>query len=302
MIRHQHLALTRPSRIIVLGATGFVGRALVEEFARLRIECVPVSSQDIDLCRMESPDMLRSLLRREDVLMMVSAVTPDKGKDAGTLIRNLAMGQHVSAVLETLACAHAVYISSDAVYDDAANPVREDSSCSPSTFHGLMHLTRERMLTHAVQKSRIPLCIVRPCAIYGAGDTHQSYGPNRFVQTALADRLITLFGNGEEQRDHLYIQDLARLVGLIVQHRSEGILNAASGQSISFGDVAHLVAELCGKPIRIEPTPRQQSITHRHMSLAVMRKAFPMFRPTLLRAGLAETLSVLSGEQQLVRL
>ena len=293
MIRHRHAAEVRPSRVVVLGASGFVGSALVDEMTRLGIETVPLSSRAMDLCQPESTAALQRILRQEDVVVMVSAITPDKGKDASTLMRNLAMGQHVSAVLEEPVCSHVVYISSDAVYDDAASLIRETSSCSPSTFHGLMHVGRERMLIQAVQKSRIPLLVVRPCAIYGAGDSHQSYGPNRFVQAALTDHAIKLFGHGEEKRDHLYVNDLSRLVGLGLLHGSEGILNAASGTSVSFGDLARLVAELCGEEIRIEPTPRQHPITHRHVDLAVMRKAFPSFRPTPVRAGLAETLRVL---------
>lgn len=299
MIRHRHSEPVRPSRVIVLGASGFVGRALMDETARLGLETVPLSSGDIDLCRPDSAAALQRLLRREDALVMISAITPDKGKDTQTLMRNLAMGQHVSVVLEEPVCSHVAYISSDAVYDDAANPVRETSCCSPSTFHGLMHVAREQMLTQAVKKSRIPLLIVRPCAVYGAGDTHQSYGPNRFVQTALAHHTITLFGHGEEKRDHLYINDLSRLVGLGLLHRSDGILNAASGASVSFGDLARRVAELCGEEVRIESTPRQHPITHRHIDLTIMRKAFPSFRPTPLRVGLAETLLGLTRERQL---
>lgn len=297
MIRHRHASPVRPSRAVVLGASGFVGRALIEETARLGIDTVPLSSADLDLCQPESAASLQRLLRPEDVLVLVSAITPDKGKDARTFMRNLAMGQHVSEALEQPVCSHVVYISSDAVYDDAAVLVRETSCVSPSTFHGLMHVGRERMLVQAVQKSRIPLLVVRPCAVYGAGDTHQGYGPNRFLRTALTKRVIRLFGQGEEKRDHLYINDLSRLLGLCLLHGSEGVLNAASGTSVSFGELARLVAELCGESVRIDPAPRQAPITHRHMDITAMRTAFPSFRLTPLRAGVAETLRALQERQ-----
>lgn len=291
MIRHRHLAPLRPSRVVVLGASGFVGKALVEELARLDIETVPLSSKDIDLCQPESTAALRRLLRQEDVVVLVSAITPDKGKDAATLMRNLAMGQHVSAALEEPICSHVVYVSSDAVYDDAASLIRETSCCSPTIFHGLMHVARERMLAHAVQKSRIPLLVVRPCAMYGAGDTHRSYGPNRFVQTALTDHAITLFGRGEEKRDHLYIKDLSRVVALGVLHGSQGMLNVATGVSTSFFDVATLVAGLCEQPVQIECQPRSSPVTHRHFDTTAVIRAFPAFRFTSLQEGLAHCVS-----------
>src|SRR5437588_12027530 len=111
-------------------------------------------------------------------------------------MRNLSMVQNVAAFLEETQCAHVVYISSDAVYADDANPVRETSCCDPSSFHGLMHLARERMLIPTLRKSQTPLLLLRPSLLFGARDTHDGYGPTRFLRTALADRTITLFGGG----------------------------------------------------------------------------------------------------------
>jgi len=290
-IRHGLSEPVRPSRAVVLGGSGFVGRAIIEELGRLDVPAVSVSSREVDLCRPEAVERLRGLVRPEDAVVFVSALTPDKGKDAGTLMRNLAMGRQVSALVEQPACSHVVYISSDAVYSDAVSLIRETSPCDPATFHGLMHLVRERMLRQAVQRSRLPLFIVRPCAVYGPGDPHNSYGPNRFVRAALAERTITLFGRGEEKRDHLFIDDVARVAALGMCHRSDGVVNVASGVSVSFADLAGLVAELSGEPVRIVPTPRQTPVTHRHLDPAALLRAFPAFRPTPLRVGLTETLA-----------
>ena len=117
---------------------------------------------------------------------------------------NLAMGEHVCAALEEVPCAQVVYISSDAVYADDCNPVRETSCCDPSSNHGLMHLVRERMLAQTLKKAKVPYLILRPSLLYGAGDTHNGYGPNRFIRTALAEKRITLFGaGGGDARPHL---------------------------------------------------------------------------------------------------
>ena len=41
-------------------------------------------------------------------------------------------------------------------------------------------------------------CIIRPTLVYGPGDTHKGYGPNKFINLALKKR-ISLFGNGERE-------------------------------------------------------------------------------------------------------
>ena len=294
MILHQQAPLA-PSRVVVLGASGFVGRATVAELGRLGIGTLGLSSADLDLCAPDAVAALRRTIRPSDAIVLISAVTPDRGRDIATLMQNLRMVEAACAFLEESACAHLVYVSSDAVYAAAANPVRETSRCHPSALHGLMHLARERMLAYSVQKSKIPLLCLRPCAIFGAGDTHGSYGPNRFLRSALAEGKITLIGNGEEKRDHVYIDDVARLVAAGLLCRSTGALNVATGRAMSFLEVAETVARLSGRPVVVERLPRSAPITHRHFDTASLRRAFPDFRMTPLEAGVAATLAAMRG-------
>jgi UDP-glucose 4-epimerase len=289
MIRHL-TSETNPLRVVVVGSSGFVGQDITRTLRESGTEVVALTSADVDLTKPESIDTLGRMIGEPDSLVIVSAITPDKGKDAATLMRNLAMGQHLSAFLEQAKRAHVVYISSDAVYADDANPVREDSCCDPSSFHGLMHLVRERMFAEAVRKTATPYLILRPCAVYGGGDTHNSYGPNRFLRTALNDHQISLFGQGEEKRDHIYIKDLSRLAALCLARSSEGVLNVATGQSVSFFEVAEKIAQLCGDGVEIKGSPRANPVTHRHFDVTNIHKAFPGFVLTSLDDGLAEFL------------
>jgi nucleoside-diphosphate-sugar epimerase len=291
MIHLHHSVPAAPSRVVVLGASGFVGGDLVAHLRDQRIPVVGSASRDLDLLRSESVELLRQIVRHDDVLVFASTITPDKGKDARTLMKNLTMGEHVAAFVEQAACSQVVYISSDAVYDDAANPVREATACNPASFHGVMHLTRELMLRQAVLKSKTPLVCVRATLLYGAGDTHNGYGPNRFARTARTDQLIKLFGQGEEKRDHLHIGDLSNLIGLCIRHLSEGIVNAATGHSTSFREIADTIVEQ--QPgARLECLPRATPITHRHFDIAAVIRAFPTMRFTALQDGLRSMLTV----------
>src|SRR5439155_13080717 len=121
--------------------------------------------------------------------------------------------------------AHLVNIGSDAVYADDANPVRESSCASPSSLHGAMHLAREVILADACRAAGIPLALLRPSLLYGPGDTHNGYGPNRFVRTARSDGSIALFGEGEEQRDHVFVDDVARMMAAVLERGSTGVVN-----------------------------------------------------------------------------
>jgi nucleoside-diphosphate-sugar epimerase len=286
VIEHLHAAPTPPARVVILGASGFVGRALSDHLATLGVETVGLSSREVDLLDAGSVFRLLGTLQRDDALVFASAITPDRGKDVRALMRNLTMGEHVAAALERTPCAQVIYLSSDAVYDDVPGLLRETTPCAPPSLYGLMHVTREKMVGLATQKTGTPLLVVRPCAIYGTGDTHNSYGPNRFLRSALGDGVIRLFGNGEEKRDHVAVSDFSRLLGLALAHRSTGTLNVASGKAVSFAEVADLIRELCSRTVKIECQARATPITHRHFDVSELVRAFPAFGMMPLRDGL----------------
>ena len=102
-----------------------------------------------------------------------------------------------------------------------------------------------RKYAHTRLMSAVPapaLAILRCTLVCSADDTHNSYGPNRFRRQAAKDGKITLGGEGKETRDHVSADDVAELVRLVLVHRSAGLLNAVSGRSRSFAEVAHIVA------------------------------------------------------------
>lgn len=282
MLTHQNQHPQKPARAVIVGAGGFVGGAIANRLAQDSVPVFAVTRKDINLLHQDSGKSLAKALRADDCILFVSAIAPARNSEA--LMKNLAMAEQVIAALKAQPTAHLVYVSSDAVYDDNANPVTERSFCQPSSMHGMMHAARELMLRSELN---LPLAILRPSLLYGENDPHNGYGPNRFRRLAEKCESITLFGEGEEQRDHVYIEDLARLVAEVIVHRSTGVLNIATGEAVSFRQIAELVVRISGKPVEIRGTPRQNPITHRHFDITECLKAFPRFRYTPLREGLS---------------
>ena len=192
------------------------------------------------------------------------------------LLENLRMMEVVCNVVNKTAVSQVIYISSDAVYADEVTLATETSVQQPSSFHGMMHSVRELMLTQSVVKDT-PLAILRPSLLYGAQDPHNGYGPNKFRRLAANGEEITLFGNGEEQRDHIAIEDVADIIRLTLLHRSKGILNIATGVSTSFRAIAEQAVAIAGKQVAINATERKNPIAHRHFDITACHKAFPKF-------------------------
>ena len=83
------------------------------------------------------------------------------------------------------------------------------------------------------------------------------------------------------------MRDLCELLVQILLHRSVGTVNAASGRSVSFRELAERVAGLSGRAVEVVGTPRANPITHRRFDTASLQAAFPAWRPTDLPAALA---------------
>lgn len=285
MLQHHSATPANPARVVMLGARGFLAGALTLRLARRGIPVLAVGSRDLDLTTDEADDALASRLLPDDAIVMLSAITPDKGRDAATLMKNLAMAKAVGGALAKRPVAHVVYVSSDAVYPFDHALVSEDTPAAPVDLYGAMHRTRELMIASA---SKAPVAILRPTLIYGSGDTHNSYGPNRFRRMAAKDGKITIGGNGEETRDHIFVDDAAELLLRVLRQRSTGLLNLATGRSISFYDLARLIAERAATPAEVVTTPRTSPVTHRAFDVTACLKAFPDFVFTPLEEGLTQ--------------
>ena len=284
MLEHLNTTPEHPPRVVVLGAGGFVGGASVK---RLEAEGIPVlglGRGELDLLEQGAVDKLAAYLKPNDALLVISARAPVK--DNAMLLDNIAMMKTVCDVVENKALSHVVYISSDAVYADSSDPLTETCSAEPGSLHGAMHLARELMLQHSCSA---PLAILRPTLIYGLDDPHNGYGPNRFRRLAAEGKEIVLFGEGEERRDHVLVDDVAELVCQTLSHRSRGILNVATGQVISFRDIAEEIVSKFDNPVAVKGSPRQGAMPHngyRPFDAAATRAAFPGFSYTLVKEGL----------------
>jgi nucleoside-diphosphate-sugar epimerase len=285
-LRHLNATAVLPERTIVIGSSGFVGTALMRRLASAKARAVGIARKDVDLQAPDAADWLAGLLRPGDAVVAVAARAPCK--DIGMMVENMIITKTMVEALARLPVAHVVNISSDAVYADEPVPLSEASPTAPTSLHGAMHLAREIAFASAL---KAPLAILRPSLIYGAGDPHNGYGPNRFRRLAREGKDIVLFGEGEEQRDHVLIEDVAEVIMRVLQHRSVGTLNIATGEVCSFRDIAERVVAAAPRKVAIKGSPRSGPMPHngyRPFDIAACRSAFPDFSYTPIDAGIAK--------------
>ena len=286
MLTHGNTAPVRPSRVVVVGARGFVGNAIAARFEHDGVPVLRIGRAELDLLAPDAAERLASLLHGDDVVVAAAAMAPCR--NAEMLGDNIILAAAIVRAAAGAPLAQVVNISSDAVYADSSDPLTEASVKAPESLHGIMHLAREAMFAAEV---KAPLAILRPSLLYGAADPHNGYGPNRFRRQAAAGEPIVLFGKGEERRDHVLIDDVAELVARVIYRRSTGVLNIATGTVVSFREIADAVVKLSGRSVPIRETPRSGPMPHngyRPFDPAACHTAFPDFRYTAPLEGFAK--------------
>jgi UDP-glucose 4-epimerase len=278
-----------PGPALILGGSGFLGAALgaTLEKAGWSVEAPP--SRELDLRRPEAAAALAERLSPETILIFSSAVTPDRGDTLENLSANLRMIEHVAEGVAARPPAKVVYVSSDAVYPFDDERVSEETPIRTETYYALSKHVGEQVMARTAGEAGIRLLTLRPTAVFGPGNTHGSYGPNRFIRQILTEGVVKLFGQGEERRDHLYIEDAVRFVQRLLEKEATGVLNLVSGESRSFGEVAEALRRVTSRRFEVQPQPRRGPITYREFDVSKLKAAMGGMKITPFDEALRET-------------
>jgi UDP-glucose 4-epimerase len=280
-------------RLVVLGASGFVGSYVANFAAEEGWQVVRLSSKDLDLTSPESPRRIPSVVRDGDTIVHSAAIVPSH--KAEEVIANLIMTQNLVQGLSGIKIAQFITVSSDAVYGEGSGVINESSPCTPSSLYSAMCLTRE-LVCAAVGTSA--LTVVRPTAIYGIGDTHNSYGPNRFAREVMDSGQITIFGTGQASRDHVSIADVARIIVTSANMRQSGVINIASGRSLPFAEVAEMIRAVGPDGAIVVNAGIESEPTFRSFDLAQLVRRFPDFVPIGPEEGFERMVATLNRSPQ----
>lgn len=273
------------NKVVILGSNGFVGSAICKVLRKNNINFLPISRSEINLCENNAEEKLLNILCDGDILVASAAVAPVK--NLKMFRENLKITEVICNVSKMIKLDYFLNISSDAIYQDSKKLLNENSHKSPFSLHGAMHLSRLIAFDGIFEKQGT-LC---PTLIYGPNDPHNGYGPNQFCRLLLKKQNIKLFGYGEEQRDHIYIDDVATLAFLMIKDRVQDNVNAVTGEVISFKDLAEKCIQLTKSKNIITFVPRKGPMPHggfRAFDTNKLRKYFKNFEFTTIEYGLAQ--------------
>jgi len=282
---HQNIVPQMPKRVVILGAGGFIGSAFIDQLKKLQMNFLGILTKDIDLSEEGADKHLVTLLKPEDAVVVLATFAGNNRMGSSDFIKNIRIGENICNALIKVDCSQVVYFSSDAVYSWFHETISEKSCLGGSGLYSNMHSSREIMFQQTIRNS--PLTIIRSTQIYGFSNTHNPYGPNRFSRSAVYDGKIALFGEGEEKRDFIAIEDVVELLIQVLCYASHGIINFATGESVTFRELAEMIKLISG-PVSLEFHSRMQPILHRNFDITYLKSAFPSLNLKRLSQGLKE--------------
>lgn len=150
---------------------------------------------------------------------------------------------------------HLVYFSSGgAVYGPNPNrvPFRECDACQPMSSYGIQKFAAEHYLRFAALRGILTATVLR------VGNAYGKLLPNQRLQgligvavnNLLHGRPLRIFGNPQNVRDYVHLDDIARMCETLLEPREAfAVYNVGSGTGHSVREVLHIVAESLGTPL-----------------------------------------------------
>jgi len=188
-----------------------------------------------------------------------------------------------------------VYASSAAVYGNPEYlPIDEKHPVAPLSGYGISKHTPEHYLQVYAQLHGLAYTVLRYANVYGIRQDPRGEGGviSIFIEKVLKGEPITVFGDGEQTRDYIYVEDVARANVAALINGDGQILNIGTGQKTSINELIALFEEVSGQKMEIHHAPdRPGDIKHSYFD---NRRAMEMlnWRPeTELSVGLRKTLT-----------
>ena len=302
-------------KVLICGASGFIGKNLVERFASSPgcetfavVHKTPLCKTGVravhaDLTRAED---VENAVKGMDVVLQAAAATSG-AKDIVTRPHTLVADNAVMNSLLLRACherrvGHVVFFSCTTMYPSGMAPVREtdfDYAITDKYFGiGWTKVYVEKLCEFYSRLGRVRHTVIRHSNIYGPHDKFDLEHSHVFGATvanvlSAGDGRVVVWGTGAEERDLLYVDDLVDFVqaALARQKTPFELVNVGSGSRISVADLVRRVIARSGRDLRVEFDPDKPTIPFSlSLDCSLARERFGWTPRTSLDDGIDKTL------------
>lgn len=265
-------------KFLITGGAGFIGshiaRKLKEKDPSSEVICydnltvgkkdnVPKDCILIKGDILDKNDLLNSL-EGVDICIHMAAFVSIRGSFEDNLLAHEAE-TNINGTLNVMeACAKQnvkklVNASSMAVYGEPKSlPVNEDMYVKPNSPYGLSKLRGEVYSEIMQKQNKIDVINLRLFNTYGLKQTPSPYVGviTIFINQALKGEPMTIFGDGNQARDFIWVEDVANAFVLAAYSNKTGVYNVGSGKEYTINQIAEMIKkQIPGSEIKYIDAP-----------------------------------------------
>ncbi len=297
--------MTHRQRVLVCGATGFIGRNTVEHLSRRtdidlvavvhekpEFDCPNVEWITADLTKQE--DVARAL-HNIDIVIQAAATT----SGAWDIVNrpyihtadNAVMNSHIFRSAYDQNVSQVVFFSCTVMYPSSEIALREEDFTGEIAPHyfgvGWTKVYLEKMAEFYAGLGRTKYTVLRHSNIYGPHDKYDLKRSHMFGATVTKvmtaqNGPIVVWGEGEEARDLLYVDDLIDCVKRAMERQDEpfGLYNIGYGEAFPVKEVVSRIIAASGKELEMEFDPSKPTFKTSLFLDCSRAKAALEWRPT----------------------
>ncbi len=227
---------------LITGDTGFIGSNMREFLIKRNVEVVGFSRRrGFDIFKM---DQLRKAVKKCDIVYHFAAEAKP-GESVLDPIRTVEVNLKGSLnVLE--ACRQIgvplVYPSSCEIYGDSKIPIKEDFPINPPNPYAASKAAIDRLCYTYYKCYGLDVKILRLFNPYGPHQQLNKIMPTFYFE-AVRNKPITVYGDGSDTRDYVYIDDIVKGLWLARKLPAGEVINLATGKATTNLEVARLIKE-----------------------------------------------------------
>jgi nucleoside-diphosphate-sugar epimerase len=305
-------------KVLICGATGFIGRNLTEQlskrsdleihavhFQRPAYACPNVIWHQADL---RHPEDVERVVKGMDIIIQAAATTSG-AKDIVSrpyihVTDNAVMNSYLFRSAFEHKVKHVVFFSCTVMYQSSDIALKETDFDANKALHpryfgvGNTKLYVEKMCEFYAGIGETKFTAIRHSNIYGAHDKFDLERSHVFGATITkvmtAQEKITVWGTGEEERDLLHVDDLVRFVELAIAKQPEKyrLYHCGYGQAIPIKELVNKIVNHSGKALKIEHDLSQPTIkTSLYLDCSLAKSELDWQAQVDLDSGIKKTLA-----------